>query len=134
MQLDVAANGDPVFGDLTGGPLPKIGVFNDSTLIYVDVAASHILYRNPCCNFLKQVIANGEIHYSGTLQESDFVQRGNLNYSNLKRNFNVVNATAGLHLVLGNNMVVTPAMAVPLRDGLDEQFDYEAIVHLNYFR
>jgi hypothetical protein len=46
----------------------------------------------------------------------------------------VVNATAGLHLVLRNNLIVTPAMSVPLRDGLDEQFDYEAIVHLNYLR
>ncbi len=134
MQLDVAANGDPVYGDLTGGPLPKIGVFNDSTLLYLDVATSHVIYRDQGRRFLKQLIANGEIHYSGTLQDADFVQRGNLNYTNLKRNFNVVNATAGLHFVLNNDLVVTPAMSVPLRDGLDEQFDYEAIVHLNYFR
>jgi hypothetical protein len=134
MQLDVAANGDPVYGDLTGGPLPKIGVFNDSTLLYLDVAASHVIYRDQSRRFLKQVIANGEIHYSGTLQDADFVQSGSLNYTNLKRNFNVLNATTGLHLVLNNDLVVTPAMSVPLRDGLDEQFDYEAIVHLNYFR
>jgi hypothetical protein len=134
MQLDVAANGDSVYGDLTGGPLPKIGIFNDSTLLYLDVATSHVIYRDQSRRFLKQLIANGEIHYSGTLQDADFVQSGNLNYTNLKRNFNVLNATAGLHFVLSNDLVVTPAMSVPLRDGLDEQFDYEAIVHLNYYR
>ncbi len=32
MQLDVAANGDPLYGNLAGGPLPKLGVFTDSTL------------------------------------------------------------------------------------------------------
>ncbi|MGI9474059.1 MAG: hypothetical protein ACR2NZ_21140, partial [Rubripirellula sp.] len=30
-QLDVAANSDPIFANLTGGPLPQIGKFNDST-------------------------------------------------------------------------------------------------------
>lgn len=134
MQLDVAANGDPVYADLTGGPLPQIGVFNDSTLIYLDAAVSHVIYRDPCSRFLQQVLATGELHYSGTMQESDFVQSGNLNYTNLKRHFNVVNATFGMHMVLKNNLVLTPAMSIPLRDGLDEQFDYEAIVHLNYLR
>jgi hypothetical protein len=134
LQLDVAANGDEVFGDLTGGPLPKLGVFNDSTLMNIDVAMSHVIYRNRCRRMLRQIIANGELHYTGTLQESDFVSNNGLTYTNLKRNFNVVNATAGCHFVLCNNLVVTPAMSVPLRDGLDEQFDYEAIVQVNYLR
>lgn len=133
LQADVAVNGDPIFGNLAGGPLPQIGVFNDSTLLNVDVAMSHVLHRNNRGS-LRQLIASGELHYTGTLQESDFVQSGSLTYTNLKRNFNVVNATGGLHFVLCNDLVVTPAMSIPLRSGLDEQFDYEAIVQVNYLR
>ncbi len=134
MQLDAAVNGDPVFGDLQGGPLPRLGVFNDSTLMNLDVAMSRVVFRNPGQSALRQIIANAELHYTGTLQPSDFVTDGTLTYTNLKRNFNVVNATGGLHFVLNNNLVVTPAMSIPLRDGLDEQFDYEAIVQVNWLR
>jgi hypothetical protein len=81
---------------------------------------------------LRSVIANGELHYSGSLQESDFVTSNGLTYTNLQRYFNVVNATARVHLLFGKHLVVTPAMSIPLRDGLDEQFDYEAIVQVNY--
>lgn len=133
-QLDVAANGDPVYGDLTGTSLPKLGVFNDSTLLYVDAAISHVLYENPRARRIRQLIANAEIHYSGTLQESDFVQNNGITFTNLSRHFDVVNATAGMHFVLANNLVITPGMSIPLRDGFDKQFDYEANVQVNLIR
>ena len=80
------------------------------------------------------MLLNAEVHYTGTLNEPDVVRDGSLVYSNLQRHFNIVNATFGSHLVLPNNIVVSPAMAIPLRGGLDKQFDYEAIVQLNYLR
>ncbi|MEM8668897.1 MAG: hypothetical protein AAGG48_15360 [Planctomycetota bacterium] len=134
LQLDTAVNGDPVYGDLTGNSLPRLGVFNDSTLMNIDVAMSHVMFRNANPSPLQQIIANAELHYTGTLQPSDFVSNGQLTYTNLKRNFNVVNATAGMHFVLHNDVVVTPAMSVPISDGLDEQFDYEAVVQVNWLR
>ena len=81
---------------------------------------------------VRQVIGNAELHYTGTLQDSDFVSSGGLTYTNLKRNFNIVNATLGMHMAVANHWVVSPGMSVPLRDGLDEQFDYEAILQVNY--
>ena len=48
LQLDVAANGDPIFGNLAGGVLPRIGVFNDSTLLHADFAINKTIYRNRC--------------------------------------------------------------------------------------
>ncbi len=134
MQLDVAANGDPVLGNLFGGTLENLGTFNDSTLMHIDTAMSRRIYQNQRARFLRSVSASGELHYTGTLQASDVVDSGGLRYTNLKPNFNVVNTTMGLHLQLGDRLVVTPAMAVPLRDGLDKQFDYEAIVQVNYLR
>lgn len=133
-QMDIAANGDPVYGDLTGTSLPKIGVFNDSTLLYVDSSISHLFYENRRSRYVRQMIANAELHYSGTLQGSDLVQSGNLSFTNLSRHFDVVNATLGMHLVLANNLIVTPAMSIPLRRGFDKQFDYEANVQINLLR
>jgi hypothetical protein len=45
-----------------------------------------------------------------------------------------VNATFSQHWVLANNVVITPGIAVPLRSGTDKQFDFEAILQLNYLR
>ncbi len=134
LQLDIAANGDPVLANLTGGTLANLGTFTDSTLLHADVAANRRIYQNRRANFLRAVIANAEIHYTGTLQDSDIVSQGGLNYTNLKSNFSIVNTTLGLQFQLGDRMIVTPAFAIPLRTGLDQQFDYEAIVQLNYLR
>ena len=134
MQLDIAANGDPIRGNRVGNTLPLLGKFNDTTLMHLDVAATKSIYRNRNRNsgFIQQALFNTELHYTGTLQGSDMVSAGGLRYANLANNFNIVNATAGLHLVLSDKLVVTPAMSIPLRDGLDEQFDYEAMVQINY--
>lgn len=132
IQVDVATNGDPVFGDLLGGPLPKLGVFNDSTLLHLDLGLNHTFYQNRRARYVNGLIGNAEIHYTGTTQESDFITANGLTYTNLKRNFNVLNATFGTHLLFGDNLVVSPGMSIPLRDGLDEQFDYEALLQVNY--
>lgn len=138
-QIDVAAHGDPVFANFTGvaGQVAQIGTFNDSTQIGIDVAASHVVYRagrrgRQQGMSLETAMLNAEVHYTGTVQPSDFLTAGGITYSSLKSHFNIVNATFGMHLVLSNDLTVTPAMSVPLRDGLDEQFDYEAIVQMNY--
>jgi len=135
MQLDFALGGDTVRGDLTGDSLPTLGTFTDSTLMHLSVSASKVIHRNDCTRYpLREILANSELHYTGTLEDSDFVQGGGITYTNLARNFNILNTTLGLHVVFSNGLVVSPGMSVPLRDGLDEQFDYEALVQVNYLR
>jgi len=132
-QLDVDVQGNPVLANLSGGPLQGIGRFTDSTLAHVDVSAHRVVYENRRpSSLLKGVIANAELHYTGTLQGSDNVAGQGVVVTNLKNNFNIVNATFGAHLLLGDHIVVTPGMSVPMRDGLDKQFDYEAILQVNY--
>jgi hypothetical protein len=132
-QFDFDMNGNPVLANLSGGPLQGIGRFTDSSLAHADVSAHRIVYENRrAASHLKGVIANAELHYTGTLQESDRVAGDGVVVTNLKDNFNVLNGTVGAHFLVGKHLVVTPAMSVPLRDGLDEQFDYEAILQLNY--
>ncbi len=134
-QFDVDTHGNPVLANLTGGPLTEIGTFTDSTIAHVDGSAHRVVYQNRrSSSLLKSVIANAELHYSGTLNGSDAVAGQGITIGNLKQNFNIVNATTGAHLVLSKNMVVSPGVSVPLRSGLDKQFDYEAILQLNYIR
>lgn len=134
-QMDVDANGNPVLGNLIGGPLASIGRFTDSTLIHGDVSAHRTIYQSRrSTSKLKAMIANAELHYTGTVNGADTVAGNGVFVTNLKRNFNIVNATVGAHLVLGKHVVVTPGMSVPLTSGLDKQFDYEAILQLNYLR
>lgn len=132
-QADVDVQGNPVLANITGGPLQTIGRFNDSTLIHADISAHRVVYENRrSSSMLKGVIANAELHYTATVQGSDSVAGQGVVVENLKDNFNILNATVGAHFLVGNHFVVTPGMSVPLRDGLDEQFDYEAILQLNY--
>ena len=132
IQVDVAANGDPILSNLDRTGIRQIGVFNDSTLITADVAATRVMWTGNHNTRLRSVLANSELHYTGTVQDSDFVSDGNLTYANLADNFNILNATVGAHFVFGSGLVVTPGMSVPLRDGFDEQFDYEAILQFNW--
>ena len=134
-QLDVDVNGNPVLANLSGGPLQQIGRFTDSTLLHLDTSLHRIVYetRNPSTQ-LKRVIANAELHYTGTLQGTDTVSGAGLSVSNLKRNFNILNATFGAHMMVGKNLIITPGMSIPLRSGLDEQFDYEAILQVTHLQ
>ena len=134
VQMDVPTGGNPIYGNLNAGVLPRIGVFNDSTLLQADVAFNRTLYRNRCSDCIREVMFNAELHYTGTVQESDLVESEGLRFTNLQPSFNIVNATIGSHLVLPGNLIVSPAIAIPLRGGLDRQFDYEGIVQLNYIR
>ncbi|MCM2374921.1 hypothetical protein [Aporhodopirellula aestuarii] len=140
MQIDIAAGGDPVLVNSnlinpTAGSMDMAGRFRDSTLMHLDVSATRLLYqtRDPQAH-LNSLLANAEIHYTSTLEDSDIVSAPNFTYTNLKNQFDIVNATFGTHLVFNNGLILTPAMSVPLRDGLDEQFDYEAILQVNYIR
>lgn len=134
-QLDFDLNGNPVLANLDGGPLRGIGRFNDATLLHLDASVHRVVFRTDDPRYsLKSVIANAELHYTGTLQDADNVSGDGVAVTDLKRNFNILNATFGAHLLVGRSLVVTPAMSVPLRDGLDKQFDYEAILQLAYMR
>ncbi|TWU03298.1 hypothetical protein Pla100_02160 [Neorhodopirellula pilleata] len=140
MQLDLAANGDPVhvnnnLNDPGLGTLEQVGVFTDSNLMHLDFSLHCLLYqRAQSDNGLNAVISNAELHYTTTLQDADLITQNTFDYTALQNNFDIVNTTLGAHFVFGkkNDFIVTPAMAIPLRDGFDKQFDYEALVQVNY--
>ncbi len=131
-QLDVDTNGNPVFGSMAGGNLPFLGRFTDTTLLHLDAAVNQVVFSNSRSQGITSLLLNAELHYTTTTSGSDAIVGNGLTYQNLTNQFNILNATFGSHIVVGNKLVITPAMAIPLRDGLDEQFDYEAILQVNY--
>lgn len=133
-EIDVDTNGNPVYGNATLGTLPYAGRLNDSTLLMLDFSLHRLLRQNPRSALVRQVIGNAELHYTGSLEDADIVRGPGFEITDLARRFNIVNATFSQHWVLANNVVITPGIAVPLSSGTDKQFDFEAILQLNYFR
>ena len=135
VQGDFALNGDPVLENFLGAPtgLNEIGEFEDPSLIHLSVALSRSLYRRPG-SWFRQALFNAELHYTSTLNSADVVSNSDINYGSSSANFNVFNTTLGMHSVLGDHLVLTPAVALPLSSSSDQNYDYQAMVQLNYLR
>lgn len=133
-QLDVDVNGNPVYGDLSGDTLPRLGRLRDATLLHLDTSIHRTLLRRSSRHLVREVIGNAELHYTGSLENANAVSGNGLTVTDLSRRFDVVNATFSSHWMLGERTVVTPGIAVPLSGGLNRQFNFEAILQLNYLR
>lgn len=133
-QLDIDVNGNPISGNLfPSGPRDE-GRYTDASLVHLDFSYHRILARNRQQAWVRDWIGNAELHYTGSLEDSPVFEGDGFTVTNLARRFNVVNATFSNHLVLRNNWVVTPGISVPLQNGTDRQFNFEATLQLNYLR
>lgn len=133
-QIDIDVNGNEISGDLTGGPLPVLGRLRDSTLLHIDASYHHTLLRQSRREVIREVIGNAELHYTGSLEKAGVVRGNGLTVTDLAERFDIVNATFSSHWVLGDNVVVTPGMSIPLTTGMNRQFNFEAVLQLNYLR
>lgn len=133
-QIDVDVNGNEISGNLAGGPLPVLGQLRDSTLMHIDASYHHVLLRQSRREMIREVIGNAELHYTGSLEKAGVVRGNGLTITDLAERFDVVNATFSSHWVLGENIVMTPGISIPLTTGMNRQFNYEAILQLNYLR
>jgi hypothetical protein len=131
LQLDIDTSGSVVEGDVDGGPLPRIGVLQDSTLLFVDVGVGYWLYENPCACRLTGAAAVVELHYATTLQDSDIVAGNGLAIGNASARYDQLDLTVGVDFKLGERTSIRPGVVVPLRDGDDRLFDYEAQLQVN---
>jgi hypothetical protein len=108
-QLDFDANGNPV----SFSSIPA-GVYQDQTLLHLDIATSYTLYSNPCARLITQIRPALELHYTTTLENSDVVgpDQGITNPFN---RLDVLNLTAGVHVNVTEVSVLTVAAVAPLR-------------------
>ena len=134
LQVDVAANGNPVRGNIAGGVLPQIGVVQDATLLFVDVSSGYWVYRDRTGSRLLRGLAGiAELHYNTTSQDADIVTAPGIDIRGLSSRFDVLNATFGFQTEIGEALTITTAMTFPLRNRDDRQFDNEIAVLANLF-
>lgn len=136
-QLDLAASGNTVgFRDRTQGDrFTSVGEFNEQNLLYLDASLGNWLIRDPQAPVLTGLAVFGELHYTGTLQDSDRVagtfQGRGFDLNNRLNRFNIVNGTAGLQIELGNTTSLRTAGVFPLTEAPNRFFDSEFQVQLN---
>ena len=130
-QLDIDTSGNTVRGDLMAMNLKQIGVIQDPTLLFLDVSFGYWLYDEPDAGCLTGVAPIIELHYTTTLNEADLVQRDGFTVGDLSRNFNILNLTLGTHFEFHDRCSLRPGFVIPLRNGDDQQFDFEFFLQAN---
>ncbi len=133
VQFDFDGKGDRVFGSSVGGStLPQIGRLNDSSILFVDTAFGFWLRNDPCRRVLTGVAPVAEFHYATTITNADVVSGNGLVITDISPRIDVLNLTLGTHFRFRRGLNVTAGMTVPLRQGDDEPFDYEALAQVNW--
>jgi hypothetical protein len=130
VQLDFDTEGNPVWADPAGGGLSRVGTLQDTNLLYVDFGIGYRIFSGHGSG-ITGIAPFAELHYTTTLQDADAVIAGPLVVNSSTNRFDVLNLSLGTHVVLGNSLTVSPGLVVPLRDGDDQEFDYEAGVQAN---
>jgi hypothetical protein len=130
LQLDIAANGDPVDFDIAGANLNRVGVLQDQTLLLADIGVGYWLVGGPG-DESPGIAATAELHYTTALQQADAIRLGALNLTSSLNRFDALNFTTGLNIAINDRMNIRPAFVIPLADDI---FDYEAMVQANLWR
>jgi hypothetical protein len=130
LQFDVATLGNGVRFDNAG-----LGRYNDQTLMYLDVQLGYWLYRNQNASFLTGLASVLEVHYTGTLQDTDVVSGNNgvdfLTIGNMYNRVDSTNMTIGLWGKIGELSTLGVAGVVPLCNNQNRQFDGEIQIFFN---
>ena len=132
MQLDIDLNGNPISADVTGANLQTIGVLQDQTLLFVDFGVGYWLHDPG--QGTPAVALTAELHWAGTLQNAEIVNGLGFNITSVNNRYDVLNLTLGASVLVNDSFTVRPAMVIPLADDDGEQFDYEAMVQMNFWR
>ncbi len=133
VQIDVDAGGTPVAADPFGFDLQPIGTLQDQTLLFVDVGVGYWL-REPGLGSCA-VAATAELHYATTLQDADLVSDiGLFEITSDINRFDILNLTCGVNILVNEAVSVRPGMVIPIAGGDDDQFDFEAMVQMNFWR
>ncbi len=137
LQVDVAANGNPVTMQASPTERATLGVLQDATLLFADAAVGYrwIEERE---GLVKAVTPMLELHYTSTLNESDSFQFDigaiGFNIVDEALRYNILNLTAAVDLKISDRLFIRPAMSFPLRTGSDRLYDFEAGIQVNLLR
>jgi hypothetical protein len=136
MQFIVATNGNTI--ELEFGPTTEeLGKYNDRTLMLLDLSAGYWLYRDPDAQRWTGLAVVGELHYTTSVQESDFAG-GEFPLTSFAlgspegNRLDILNFTIGIQALLFDLSSFRVAGAFPLGSGPDERmFDSEVQFQFN---
>ena len=132
LQLDVDTSGNRVRGDVMRQNLTQFGVLQDTTLLFVDTAVGYSVYESAGARGITRISPTAELHYSTTLQDPDVATGSGFFIGSPAGRFDALNLTLGASFVWNDRLWVRPAMVIPLRDEDDQQFDYEAMLQIDW--
>lgn len=124
-QVDVDIDGNPVWADLQGQGLERLGRLKDSTLMIADLGIGYWIYRGGGTQRVTGISPVVELHYNRSLEDQDVLRQGGFVIGNTGQDVDVLNTTIGLNLELFNYALVTAGYTAPLSDETDRQFDGE---------
>ena len=157
LQVEVAANPSSIIaagdgfndfrssGVLTGDtldwavgdfPLARTDLIAQS-LLRLNLGFGYIMSQNPHADWIQQLTAMFELHYTTTLNDANF---GNIpiniestvgappettiTFGNANNRIDILNAVVGLSANVGN-LVITNGFTAPIREGSNRGFDFE---------
>lgn len=130
-EVDVDIDGNPVWADLQGLGLERMGRLKDATLMIADLGIGYWIYRSNSSQRVTGVAPVWELHYNRSLEDQDVLRQGNFVIGNANQEVDVLNTTIGLNLEFFNYALITAGYTAPLSDADDRQFDGEFRVMCN---
>ncbi len=127
------------------------GELRDQTLLQLDIGGGYWVFLDPKARWLNGVAAILELHYTTTLEDADLVTvqanrlrtqtgTGGLTapepfpvLGNVRNNVDILDATVGNTLLLGNRATLATALSFPLKRESDRTYDWEFQLQFNFF-
>jgi hypothetical protein len=135
VQVDVDANGNPVYVNLGRGLVPA-GQYQDETFLYVDVNTGYWLWQADGCQqnrCLTGFAPIAELHLNRSLQNSDVITEGPFRIGEPNDDIQLLHLLLGGHFQLGPMAGLTVGYGTPIGNGPDQLFDGELRAVFNRF-
>jgi len=140
IQADFDCRGNDV--DMqTGNGFTQIGTLYDRSLLFGDLAVGYWVYSNPDACWITGVAPTVELHNTMAMQGAGIVTgTGEVNgfqsiaqIGAINSGSDVLDLTAGVHVLLGTKSTLTVAGVAPLLSGENRSFDAEFLVQFNRY-
>jgi hypothetical protein len=131
LQFDLDTGKNPVSADTLGAGMLPIGQLQDQTVMFLDLGVGYWLTDPETSRHA--IAATAEVHYATALENADSVDGPGVNVTSAANRFDVVNLTLGASILVNESFSIRPAMVIPVA-GANNQFDYEAMVQMNFWR
>jgi hypothetical protein len=127
VQVDIDANGDPVYLNQYGTGLLPAGRMQETNFLYADLGIGYWMYRagefdnRPITGIAPTL----EIHHNASLQSADVIRSGAFQIGQEYENVQMTDLVAGATVEWKMHSTLTAGYVIPVGDSNDQQFDGE---------